>query len=51
MLHKPFVTAPIIGATKMQHLEEAIAALEVALMPEEIDRLESVYQPHPVLEV
>ena len=51
MLHKPFITAPIIGATKMQHLEEAITALEVALLPEEMDRLESVYQPHPVLEV
>jgi aryl-alcohol dehydrogenase (NADP+) len=51
MLHKPFITAPIIGATKMQHLEEAITALEVALWPEEMDRLESIYQPHPVLEV
>jgi len=51
MLHKPFVTAPIIGATKMQHLEEAIAALDIALSPAEMDRLEAAYQPHPVLEV
>ena len=51
MLHKPFVTAPIIGATKMQHLEEAIAALDIVLSPEEIDRLEAAYQPHPMSEV
>ena len=35
----------------MQHLEEGIAALDIALSPEEIDRLESAYQPYPVLEV
>ena len=51
MLHKPYVTAPIIGATKMQHLEEAIAALDIVLSPEEMDRLEAAYQPHPMLEV
>jgi aryl-alcohol dehydrogenase (NADP+) len=51
MLRKPFVTAPIIGATKMQHLEEAVAALDIALSSEEMARLEAAYQPHPVLEV
>jgi 1-deoxyxylulose-5-phosphate synthase len=51
MLHKPYITAPIIGASKMEHLEEAIAALDIALSVEEIDRLEAAYQPHPVLEV
>ncbi len=51
MLHKPYVTAPIIGATKMQHLEEAIDALDIVLSPEEMDRLEAAYQPHPMLEV
>jgi len=51
MLHKPFVTSPIIGASKMQHLAEAIAALDIALSPEEMNRLEAAYQPHPVLEV
>lgn len=51
MLHKSFITAPIIGATKMQHLEEAIAALEITLSTEEMDRLETAYQPHLVLEV
>jgi aryl-alcohol dehydrogenase-like predicted oxidoreductase len=51
MLHKPYVTSPIIGATKLGHLEEAIAALDIVLSPEEIDRIEGAYQPHPVLEV
>jgi 1-deoxyxylulose-5-phosphate synthase len=51
MLHKPFVTAPIIGATKLQHLEEAMATLEITLSPEEVELLEDAYHPHPVLEV
>jgi aryl-alcohol dehydrogenase-like predicted oxidoreductase len=49
MLHKPFVTSPIIGATKPQHLEDAVAALSVKLSPEEITQLEEPYVPHPVL--
>lgn len=49
MLSKPIVTAPIIGATKPHHLEDAAAALSVKLMPDEIKRLEEVYQPHPVI--
>jgi aryl-alcohol dehydrogenase (NADP+) len=48
ILHKPGVTAPVIGASKMNHLEEAIAALEIQLTPEEIAFLEEPYQPHPV---
>lgn len=48
-LHKPGVAAPIIGATKMHHLDEAIAALEVKLSSEDIHFLEELYQPHPVL--
>jgi 1-deoxyxylulose-5-phosphate synthase len=48
MLHKPFVTSPIIGATKPQHLEDAIGALTVKLSPEEIARLEEPYVPHPI---
>lgn len=51
MLHKPYITSPIIGASKMHHLEEAIAALDIALSSEEMDSLEAAYQPHPVLEV
>ena len=46
---KPHIAAPIIGATKMDHLEQAIAALEIQLSDEEVKRLEEAYQPHPVL--
>jgi len=49
MLAKPYVTSPIIGATKPGHLEDAIAALSVKLAPEEIAELEKGYVPHPVL--
>ncbi len=49
MLHKPWVTAPIIGATKMTHLEQAVGALDIQLSPEEIAYLEEPYRPHPVL--
>jgi aryl-alcohol dehydrogenase (NADP+) len=48
MLHKPYVTCPIIGATKMYHLEELVAALDITLSEAEIARLEAHYQPHPV---
>jgi len=49
LLAKPGVTAPIIGATKMVHLDDAIAALSINLSDDEIARLESNYVPHPVL--
>ena len=49
MLHQPVVTAPIIGATKMSHLEDAVAALDLKLTPNEIAALEEPYVPHPVL--
>jgi aryl-alcohol dehydrogenase (NADP+) len=49
MLHKPGITSPIIGASKMSHLEEALAALEIQLSTEDIDFLEQPYLPHPVL--
>jgi aryl-alcohol dehydrogenase (NADP+) len=49
MLHKPGVTSPIIGASKMQHLEEAVAALEIRLSEAEMLFLEERYQPHPIL--
>ena len=49
MLSKPHITAPIIGASKMPHLDQAIAALDIQLSEEEINRLEEPYQPHPVL--
>jgi aryl-alcohol dehydrogenase-like predicted oxidoreductase len=49
MLTKPVITAPIIGATKPGHLEDAVAAVEVKLSDDEVRRLEEIYQPHPVL--
>jgi aryl-alcohol dehydrogenase-like predicted oxidoreductase len=49
MLAKPVVTAPIIGATKPHHLDDAVAALSVQLTPDEIRHLEEAYQPHPVI--
>ncbi|HWI63057.1 MAG TPA: aldo/keto reductase [Symbiobacteriaceae bacterium] len=49
VLQKPMVTAPIVGATKPHHLEDAVAALSVKLTPEEITRLEEPYVPHPVM--
>jgi aryl-alcohol dehydrogenase-like predicted oxidoreductase len=44
----PQVTAPIVGATKLSHLEDAVAALELELSQEEVDLLEEPYVPHPV---
>jgi aryl-alcohol dehydrogenase-like predicted oxidoreductase len=49
LLHKPGVTAPIVGATKLAHLEDALAAAELLLSADEIARLEEPYRPHPVL--
>jgi len=49
MLQKPFITAPIIGASKPQHLEDAVAALSLNLTAEEIASLEAPYVPHPVV--
>ena len=48
MLAKPAVTAPIVGATKPEHLANAVAAVDVALSSEEISALEEHYAPHPV---
>ena len=44
----PAVSAPIVGATKPHHLDDALASLEVALTPEECARLESPYTPQPI---
>jgi 1-deoxyxylulose-5-phosphate synthase len=49
MLHKDVVTAPIVGATKPGQVEDAVAAVDVALTDEEIAALEASYVPHPVL--
>ena len=49
MLSKPGVCAPIIGASKMYQLEEAVAATSIQLSEEEIKSLEELYQPHRIL--
>ncbi|KWX69691.1 aldo/keto reductase [Paenibacillus jilunlii] len=49
VLQKKPVTAPIVGATKMAHLEDAAAAVSINLSPDEIKRLEESYIPHPVV--
>jgi aryl-alcohol dehydrogenase-like predicted oxidoreductase len=46
--HKPGVTAPIVGATNVEHVEDALAAEALSLSDEEIRRLEEQYVPHPV---
>jgi 1-deoxyxylulose-5-phosphate synthase len=48
MLRNPAIVAPVVGATKINHLDDAIAALSVELSSAEIDRLEEPYQPHPL---
>ena len=49
VLSKPFVTSPIIGASKPQHLDDAIAALALKLDGRTIRRLEEPYKPKPVV--
>jgi len=49
LLHKPGVTAPIVGASKVSHLEDAVAAVDVELSDDEIKQLEEPYQPHPII--
>ncbi len=49
LLHRPGVTAPIVGATKLEHLEEAVGAVGIELGEEQMARLEEPYVPHPVL--
>ena len=48
LLHKPGVTAPIVGATKIEHLDDAIAAEQLSLDSDEIARLEEPYVPHTI---
>jgi aryl-alcohol dehydrogenase (NADP+) len=49
VLQQSGVTAPIVGASKMKHLDDAIAALSVKLDPTELKALAEPYQPHRVL--
>ena len=48
LLHKPGVTAPIVGATKLDHLDVAVRAVGLTLTAEEVARLEAPYRPHGV---
>ena len=49
LLSRPVVTAPIIGATRLGHISDALAAVQLTLTEEEVRRLEEPYLPHPVL--
>jgi aryl-alcohol dehydrogenase-like predicted oxidoreductase len=49
VLQETPVTAPIIGATKVAHLDAAVSALAIRLTPDEVTQLEEPYVPHPVL--
>ncbi|MGA8594340.1 MAG: aldo/keto reductase [Bryobacteraceae bacterium] len=49
ILHKPGITAPIVGASKMHHLDDALKALEIKLSEQEMKSLEEPYRPHPIL--
>ena len=49
LLGRPAVNAPIVGATKAQHLDDAVMAVDVTLTDDEVTRLEAPYRPHPVL--
>jgi aryl-alcohol dehydrogenase (NADP+) len=49
VLSKAHINSPIIGATKMDHLEQAIAALDIQLSEDEIRQMEGLYKPHPIL--
>jgi aryl-alcohol dehydrogenase-like predicted oxidoreductase len=49
MLSKPWITAPIVGTTSVQHVQDAVAALDIQLSAEDIQALEAPYAPHPVL--
>jgi aryl-alcohol dehydrogenase-like predicted oxidoreductase len=49
LVQKPFITAPIVGASKLHHLDDAVAALSLKLTAEEIASLEEPYVPHSVV--
>jgi aryl-alcohol dehydrogenase (NADP+) len=49
LLHKPEVTAPIVGATRVEHLDDCLGALDVQLSAEEVSSLEVLYRQHPIV--
>jgi len=48
IVHQPGITAPIVGASKMEQLDQSVAALEITLSPDELRQLSELYQPHAV---
>ena len=46
---KPTVTSPIVGATKLEHLDDAVASVELTLTADEVARLEEPYEPHDIV--
>jgi len=49
VLQRPGITAPIIGASKLKHVDDAVAALDIKLTPDEMAALEAPYIPKPVM--
>ena len=49
LFNKTYINAPILGATKVEHVEDAVEALDITLTTEDIKRLEEPYKPHPIL--
>lgn len=49
LLSKPGVAAPIIGASRQEQLDELLSAVDITLTPEQVDKLEEPYQPHPIV--
>lgn len=49
LFSKDYVTSPIIGATKIEHVEQAVEALDIKLSNDDIKRLEEPYKPHPII--
>ena len=48
LLHQPGVTAPIVGASKLEQLEQAVAAIDITLTDDELKQLQEPYEPHEV---
>ncbi|MHA0853318.1 aldo/keto reductase, partial [Serratia nematodiphila] len=48
LLNKPAVSAPIVGASRSEQLDDAIAAVDLSLSPQEVAELETAYVPHRV---
>ncbi|HEY3238007.1 MAG TPA: aldo/keto reductase, partial [Acidimicrobiia bacterium] len=48
LIQNPVITAPVVGVTKAHHLDDAVAAVDLNLTPQEIGTLEQPYVPHPV---